>query len=638
MNTIEVNVDYSKPQKLFHHFYNAVGYANADFTYTEPTKRMYDHLSSFHNHYQYMRMHNILTAHGKGDYFLLEHGQDYGNPLVDIPGSQLSKGGDSVVSRDKQGELSFNWTVVDQIYDILLEHGICPIVETVFMPSCLQKSGEFWHIPGDFKEWRKVIQEFTKHLQERYGKAEIEKWYFEVWNEPDGVKEWDNNPGTFLALYDYMEDAVHSINPKIRVGGPAVKQGDQAKKLFGIFLDHCSKGLNYATGKFGTRVDFLSVHCKGGWPDGYNPSTEVMFGDLRVFMELLKEYPEYKGIEFFNDESDIVWKGYRGTAHESWLNFRNTHYPPGFICKMINTYCDVAEDEFGVNLSIVDSDNCHVQWEKDLFGGYRSQLTPLIQYPSTDMLKKPIFNAYVLMSRLQDKRLSVECDAEGFRRKFGVLPTCSENTAAVMVWNFEDGVEDGNNARKLSVALKNLPFKGKYKLMHYRIDSVHSSSYNAWKQMGKPEKPTAEQIGIIRESEGLELYSQVKDVEIREDLTFELEMPMHSVSLLLLVPENKERPEKIEWVKGLAEKGFNGNTQVFLKWKPNSERDFLYYRIFRKSEAEKEFQLLSDNTTLNTATYTDMNVNGDNSYVYKLQSVNASMVYGNFSEEFIVKT
>jgi hypothetical protein len=633
MESIQITVK-SNERRPFKHFYNAVGYANVDYTYTEPSLRMYDYLSSFNNHYKYMRLHNILTAHGKGDYYLLNHGMDYGNPPDN---GKYSQGGDGVVSIDAKGNLKFNWEIVDKVYDILIEHNIKPIVETVFMPSCLQKSTELWFTPKDYNLWGKVIREFTIHLQDRYGKEEVETWYFEIWNEPDNHKEWVEDCRNFLALYDYMERAIHGVNPNLKVGGPAVKQGEGAEKIFRAFLEHCSNGLNYATGKFGTRLDFISVHCKGGWPNAYNPSTEVMFNSVRRYLDIIKEYPEFEGTEFFNDESDIVWNGNQGIWVESWLNFRNTHYFPGFVCKMVNTYCNIVEDQYNMNLSIVDSDNCHLQWERYLFSGNRSQFTPLNKYPSTDIVKKPSFNAYVLLSKLGKERMAVECSNKDFGRKFGVLPSIEYDVLSIMVWNFEDGMDDDVNDRNIEVNIKDLDLKGRYKLVHYRIDKEHSSSYNAWKKLGKPDNPTVEEIMAVRAKEGLDSIEDVKTMELRDELKLSLIMPMHSVSLLLLVPENSSKPETPTWIKACSEEGFNENKQVFLKWKPNSEKDFLYYRIWRKDKAEDKYVLISDNKSVNTSTFIDMDVKQGNSYFYKVQAINASMIESDLSGEIIVE-
>lgn len=627
-NKFEIKVLFNTEGKQFNHFYNAFGYANTDYTYTKPGLRMYDYLSSYSGYCCYMRMHNILTSHGKGDYYFLSEGSDYGNPKRE---GEYTETVDNVISIDNKGNICYNWSTVDKVYDILVQNNIRPIVETVYMPGCLQKSKELWFIPDDFNRWRQVLVEFVVHLQDRYGTEEVEKWYFEVWNEPDSQKLWLEKPETFFALYDYMEDAIHAVNSNIKVGGPATKQWEGAYKLFAQFMEHCSNGINYVTGKFGARLDFISVHCKGGHPEHYNPSTETMFDSLKTYMEILKEYPQYQNTEFFNDESDIVWDGNKGVYYSSWLNFRNTHYAPGFVCKMVNTYCNIVEDEYGKNLSIVDSDNCHIQWEKYLYSGNRSQLTPLVAYGSCDLLKLPIFNAYVLLSRLGDVRYDGVCVQDEFKVKYGVLPTMKNKSISVMVWNFEDGIEDDINHRTINLKLESIPLAGNYKLMHYRIDRDHSSSYHTWQQMGKPENPSFEQIEQIRKKEGLELYEGVKDVTMKSKMEIELYMPMHAVSLLLFVPQTEDKPECITDIKGEVEKGSNGNDQVFLKWNPSPEFDFLYYKISRKKHLEHDYTIISQNISQNTSTYVDMDVEYDQTYHYKVAAVNASLVESDFS-------
>lgn len=66
----------------------------------------------------------------------------------------------------------------------------------------------------------------------------MKSWYFEVWNEPDNHDIWLKDASTFMALYDYFEDAIHSVDEKIKVGGPAVKQWEKVlKKSTANFLN-----------------------------------------------------------------------------------------------------------------------------------------------------------------------------------------------------------------------------------------------------------------------------------------------------------------------------------------------------------------------------------------------------------------
>jgi xylan 1,4-beta-xylosidase len=99
------------------------------------------------------------------------------------------------------------------------------------------------------------------HNVERYGRAEVERWYFEVWNEPNGESYWKGTPDEFHACTMYAIDAVRRALPTARVGGPDVAGAGGA--FMDQFLAHVARGTNYATGKVGTPTDFLAFHAKG---------------------------------------------------------------------------------------------------------------------------------------------------------------------------------------------------------------------------------------------------------------------------------------------------------------------------------------------------------------------------------------
>ena len=41
-------------------------------------------------------------------------------------------------------------------------------------------------IPEGLNKWRELVYQWVKHCVERCGKKEVESWYWEVWNEPNG--------------------------------------------------------------------------------------------------------------------------------------------------------------------------------------------------------------------------------------------------------------------------------------------------------------------------------------------------------------------------------------------------------------------------------------------------------------------
>src|SRR6185369_12578976 len=129
----------------------------------------------------YFRAHNLLTS---GD----------GTPA-------LKWGSTGAYDEDLQGNPIYNWKILDNIFDTYLEHGVRPYVEIGFMPKALSTKAEpyqhHWspgaryeqvftgwaYPPQDYKKWGDLVYEWTRHCVERYGRAEVETWYFETWNE-----------------------------------------------------------------------------------------------------------------------------------------------------------------------------------------------------------------------------------------------------------------------------------------------------------------------------------------------------------------------------------------------------------------------------------------------------------------------
>ena len=606
----KIDVDVKGRKKSFPHFFQATGYANADYTYTPAVKRMYEYLSSYNGHPKYMRLHNIMSLHGKGDYYKFEFGSDYGNP---IPPMENDK--DIVVTRDKDGHLVYDWTYVDKVYDIITSHEMIPIVETVYMPFCLRK--DKWEcIPYDYREYMEVLKAFVIHWTERYGRDAVRTWYFEIINEPENYGIINERPEVFMALYDYFEAAIHSVDEEYRVGGPAVKQWAEGKRVFDLFLQHCESGVNYVSGKFGTRIDFISVHCKAGHPTMVGPQLAYMFDSLKEYSDILAKYPTLKSKPFFNDESDIVWDGNMGTWYKSWLNFRNTEYAPGFICKMINHYCDVLVDELGINLAVVDSDNSHLPWEKYLFSGNRSQLTPLGKAPCTDLIRKGFFNAGHLLGRLGDERFILNSEDPEFGDKYSCLATEFSNGDgyAFMLWNFEDGLDDSVNERLLELNVTGL--KGKYKGFSYRIDSTHSNPYHIWTEMGKPQNPTVEQIEKLRAYDSLSLDED--SINAEDGLSKVFRMPMHSVVLVILSKDSRIKEDIC--IKSIEhETGVNGNNQVFIVWDYSKRNDFKGYNLYRN---DKKVNM----NLLTSSCFTDSSLDSYSPNSYAIETVYADEI------------
>ena len=82
------------------------------------------------------------------------------------------------------------------------------------------------------------IQKFIRFLLNRYGKEEVESWFFEVWNEPDlKTPFFDGTQEEYFRLYEITVRAIKEVDDKLKVGGPATSNS----KWVAAFVQHCKE-------------------------------------------------------------------------------------------------------------------------------------------------------------------------------------------------------------------------------------------------------------------------------------------------------------------------------------------------------------------------------------------------------------
>ncbi|MEU6857512.1 beta-xylosidase [Glycomyces sp. NPDC046736] len=121
------------------------------------------------------------------------------------------------------------FSYVDKVFDFILECGVRPFVELGFMPRELATVTEtlFWwgahgSPPKDMDRWTELVAKTIEHWIDRYGRAEVRQWRFEVWNEPNLVPHfWTGTKTEYFELYARTVEAVKRIDPELKVGGPS---------------------------------------------------------------------------------------------------------------------------------------------------------------------------------------------------------------------------------------------------------------------------------------------------------------------------------------------------------------------------------------------------------------------------------
>ncbi len=185
---------------------------------------------------------------------------------------------------------------------------------------------------------------------EKYGKSEVEQWYWEVWNEPN-IGYWKGTKEEFFKLQDYAIDGVKKALPAARVGGSdcAGSGGSWQRD----FIAHCLHGTNYATGRVGTPLDFLSFHAKGS-PSFVNGHVRMgISNQLRAIDEgfgIVASFPESKGKPIVIGESDP--DGCAACTGPQ-LAYRNTTMYSSYSAASFGRELEIA-DRRGVNLEGAD--------------------------------------------------------------------------------------------------------------------------------------------------------------------------------------------------------------------------------------------------------------------------------------------
>jgi xylan 1,4-beta-xylosidase len=513
------------------------GYDEPNFTYMKDGQKLLKRLSSLGPHMVFIRAHNLLTS---GD----------GRPA-------LKWGSTGVYSEDDQGRPRYDWTILDHIFDTYLERGVRPYVEIGFMPEALsthpQPYQHDWtpggrksistgwaYPPKDYAKWAELIVQWVKHCVERYGRTEVDTWYWEVWNEPN-IFYWRGTPAEFHKLYDFAADAVKRALPSARVGGPHVAgpRSPGGSRFLRDFLDHCVKGTNYVTGKQGSPLDFVAFHAKGDprFVDGHvRTGIAAQLQDVDRGFEIVASYPELRGKPIIIGESDPDGCAACPATIYPQNGYRNgTLYASYTAASFSRKY--LLADRRGVNFEGA------VTWafefeDQPYFAGFRVL--------STNGIPLPVLNVFRMFGMMGGQRLDVESSSaigldairrEGVRTKPDVAGLASRqgDKICVLVWHFHDDDLPGP-AALVELSLGHLPGRaGPFLLRHFRIDEDHSNAFAAWKRVGSPAPPTAEQYAALEQASNLTLVNPPERVRPESGkLTLRFPLPRQAVSLLVL--------------------------------------------------------------------------------------------------------
>ena len=412
---------------------------------------------------------------------------------------------------DGESRTFYNFTYLDRIIDSYLENNIKPFLELGFMPEKL-KTGEqtifYWKgnvtPPSSYEKWAELIEATLTHLIERYGRKEVITWPIEVWNEPN-IAFWAGTMEEYFKLYEYSAKAVKKVDPRIKVGGPAIC-GVETEKWLRSFFEHCINN--------NLPLDFITRHCytvgqptrKGQfmYHEIYHPT--YMIEELKETREIMADYPQIANMPLhiteFNSSYVPVCPVHDTTFHAAYIARILSEAGEYADSYSYWTFSDVFE-EFDVPRSV-------------FHGGFG-----MVAFNS---IKKPVFYTFEFFANAGKELLY---------RDENLIVTKDDGRYVIIGWNWHD--ESENNSEPQSYVLS-LPSMGQQAiLIKKQVGGDNANPLQTWSNLGKPRSLNKEQTKILLSS-AEPLQTDAKLLEENGCYKVELTIPCNHLCMLEITP------------------------------------------------------------------------------------------------------
>ena len=502
---VSVRVDLSKSLGEYRPITNWFGYDELNYTTTPHGRQL---LNELHDAAQpvpvYIRAHHIFTS---GD----------GRPA-------LKWSSTNVYSLDATGQPVYDFRVLDQTFDAWRDAHVRPMVELGFMPEALASGAGPYYLayphtiegsvqspPKDYAAWGQLCRVLVAHLVERYGRGNVAQWYFEVWNEPN-IAYWHGTQAEYFKLYDYAVAGVRSALPEAHVGGPATTspRSAPAAAYLDAFLQHIANDRSSADGK-SIPLDFISFHIKGSPqlikdPEG---TSHVRMGLSRELTDadkgfsLIAAYPQFRALPIILSEADPEGCAACSAKENPANGYRNGPLYAAYTAATMQALYALA-DRYSVNL--IGMTTWSFEFEgRQYFEGFRTL--------ATNGIDKPVLNFFRQAGMLSGVRVAAASSAatalDGLVQSgapatdLDVFATRSDaqHSAVILLWNYQDDDLPNAAASPVQLQVAGLSTNLHSVLLHiYRTDQTHGNAFAAWKSIGSPQTPTAQQYQQLVEA------------------------------------------------------------------------------------------------------------------------------------------
>lgn len=384
-------------------------------------------------------------------------------------------------TEDATGKLrvNYNFTYLDMVMDSYVKLKLNPFLELGFMPAKLASGSQtifYWKgqtsPPKDYAVWADLIKATLNHLIARYGRDCVVGWPVEVWNEPNLAGFWQQaDQAAYFHLFEVSFKAVKAVDPRFKVGGPAVCGGTD-EIWIKAFLTFCREQK--------LEPDFITRHhyntdvpepC-GHYAYANLTAAAPGLANLHTTRTITDAFPEFKGLPIHLTEF-------------------NTAYIPN--CPLHDTIRNAAY--LAQQLSRLGED--HVSYSYWTFGDiFEENGVPFTPFHggfglvANGCIPKPTFWVFKFYKLLLGASLLHRSDDAIFLRR-------PDGSYCGLVWNLS--LQGQAPKRRISFALP-ASNTGRYCLIRQTVDEQQANPLKLWHDLGEPASLSADQLQLLRQA------------------------------------------------------------------------------------------------------------------------------------------
>jgi len=332
--------------------------------------------------------------------------------------------------------------------------------------------------PDDYEVYANYIAALVQAMVDAFGKDEVAHWRWFVGTEFENPMWWEAADETaestkteYFKFHDWSVDALERVLGSRcgSIGAHAMSNGDHEGGLWSAedLLQHCANGINYVTGKTGSRLDFFALSYYERAPgylesdewgtnltgdgaqlelfDGWVKSTRAML-DRNGFSDIPLEVSE--GGILFGMDGKWMWHGMSpgGMIDATWTAW---------------VFWKLLENNVAV----------WSRWlllrTRGLFKGPEATATHAMR---------------MIAEMKDDQRVAVQMpDDERLVRVVSGISS-NGNTVRVLAFHHAIDVTKPTEPADLDIELKNLPFDGSVRVSKTVLDKEHGDFWPQWEK------------------------------------------------------------------------------------------------------------------------------------------------------------